>query len=240
MIVTDKEYYLENLLVNKLDIFVERQNKNFDHLILLDGDEGFGKSTFSWAIAYYLAEKTGKSFTTQNIFFDADKMMEFASKNESQIIIWDEAAIGGMGMQWQSSIQQKLVMALMIARKKKHFWFFLIPKFYKLKDYIVERAIGLVHVYSPNDMNRGYFVYFNKKRKMMLYNKIMTNKFKHLSYKQHSFHGKFTRTNHIINEDEYEQMKDKAIMEVLSNDNTSSSRWQTAFQKYSVLTYKLA
>ena len=87
-IVTDKQYYLDDMLIKNLDFCIKRQKKKFDHLIILDGKEGYGKTTFSLAIAYYLAEQTNTSFSLeQNVFFDLDKLLDVASRTEKQVFI---------------------------------------------------------------------------------------------------------------------------------------------------------
>ncbi len=213
-VVTDKKYYLDENLKAVMDLCITRQKKHFDHLWVVDGNEGYGKSTMVLAPAYYLAYKTGATFNVkENIFFDLDSMLERASKTERQVLVWDEAAIGGMGMQWQSKTQQKLIQMLMVARKKGHFWFFVIPKFFKLNEYIVvDRAIGLIHVYSHDDMTRGRFVYFDRKKKNSLYYEYQRKKIR--SYKKYTFHAKFTNTQHLIDMKEYDKMKDQAIINI--------------------------
>ena len=182
----------------------------------LDGGEGDGKSTACIGWAYYIAHKMGKPFSVDNVFFDAEKMMRFAAENEGQVIIWDEAATAGMAMNWQNKTQQKLIKILMMCRKKKHFWFFNIPKFYKLNEYIVDRAIGLMHVYSPDLIKQGYFVYFKKESKDYLYQIMKERKYK--SYKKHwSIRSTFVKKGFVIDEIEYDKRKDEAIMDLFKD-----------------------
>jgi hypothetical protein len=225
-VVTDKKYYLDENLKKILDMCITRQKKKFDHLWIVDGDEGYGKSTMVLAPAYYLAHQTGATFNVkENIFFDLDKMLERAATTERQVFVWDEAAIGGMGMQWQSKTQQKLIQMLMVARKKGHFWFFVIPKFFKLNEYIViDRAIGLMHVYSHDDMTRGRFVYFDRKRKNKLYYEYRRKKIR--NYKHYTFHGKFTNASHIIDMEVYDQLKDQAIIDIYKDGEGSVDRYR--------------
>jgi len=207
---------MEKRLKTKLDAYVGRQKKNFDHLIIVDGDEGYGKSTWITEPCEYIAKVTGKQWSVNNIFFDLDELMKFASTTEKQIIVWDEAAMGGMGIQWQNKMQQKLIMCLMVARKKRHFWFFIIPKFFKLKDYIIERSIALVHVYSRDDVTRGRYVFFSKKKKNQLYSTYQRTK--KPNYKKYSFRGTFTKDMWGIDEDAYDKKKDEAIRKAFADD----------------------
>jgi hypothetical protein len=219
-VVTDKQFYLDNALTQISEVFIKRQKGKWDNLLLFDGDEGSGKSTFAIALCYYYAYLTKKKFTTENIFFDLNNLMDFASKNEEQIILWDESALGGLSTQWSSKEQTKLVQALMTARKKRHFWIFIIPKFHELRRYVVRRSVGLVHVYSPDGIERGYFAYYKKDKKNQLFDDVKRKKNEYGYRKYMSFHGKFTRYDNkdIIDWEAYEKKKDEAIIKMFSND----------------------
>jgi len=209
--VTDKDYYLDGYLREFLDKCYIREEKNHDNLTIIDGYEGFGKTTLGIAMCYYYAYTYKKAFSCKNIFFDLDSMLKFAATTERQVILWDEAALGGMAMQWQNKTQQKLVQILMVARKKRHFWIFIIPKVFKLNEYIaVDRAIALINVYSSDQITRGKFAYFSKEQKTLLFDYYRR---KHLrAYRNYkSFVGKFTNTDNLVDMQEYDQMKDNAI-----------------------------
>ena len=213
---TDKDYYIEKALIGKLDLMIERYNHNRDSLMIVDGGEGDGKTTAAIGYAYYIAQKLGKPFSVDNVFFDCEEMMKFAATTEGQVIVWDEAATAGMAVNWQNRIQQKLIQIMMMARKKKHFWFFLIPKFWKLNEYIVDRSIGLIHVYSPDMIKQGYFVYFKKEAKDYLY--LNMKERKHKSYRRgYAFRGTFVKKGFVIDKVAYEKKKDAAIMSLFEN-----------------------
>lgn len=239
-VVTDKEYHMEGKQIKIFDKMIKRQKKKFDHLIIYDGDEGIGKTTKAVADAYYLAQMTGKNFTVENVFFDLDKMMKFAAENEQQVILWDEAALGALSDDHHNKMQKKLIQILMVARKKGHFWLFCIPKFFKLRDYIVlDRSIGLVHVYSPDDEHRGCFAYFGKVKKNNLYHFIKKNKYR--DYKRYDFLGRFVDVTNkdLIDWDAYEKKKDEAILSAFADKNTVSDtyrrRYYLEWHKLSVL-----
>ena len=214
---TDKQYYIDQFLVDKMDLAIERYNHNRDSLFICDGSEGDGKSTMTFGLAYYIAWKMKKTFTVDNVFFDVEKMMKFASEKEGQIIIWDEACTMGMATSWQNRIQQKLIKVLMMTRKKKHFFFFNIPKFRKLNEYIVDRSVGLIHVYSPDMIRQGSFVYFKKDQKDFLYE--MQKERGKKTYKMGwSFRGTFSNPKDIIDEVEYDKRKDQAILDIFKDE----------------------
>lgn len=241
MIVTDKQYFMEKKLIHILDLCIDRctGKKKLDNLMIVDGDEGFGKSTLAIACAYYVADKTGRPFSVDNVFFDIDEVIKFAATTKDQIIIWDEAALGGMAMDWRSELQQKLIKLMMTSRKKRHFFFFNIPKFFKLNEYIIlDRSIGMLHVYARNENELGRFCYFKKKGKEFLYNGWRKNKARNYA-KFKNFWGTFPNVLHkLIDEEAYELKKDKAI-ESICDDEKNKVLLQTQ-KNYFKLKHKVA
>lgn len=211
---------MEPRLIEKLDLMIKRSTgKNkMDNLIVIDGDEGHGKSTLAMQIANYYAEQTNRPFSIDNVFFDIEKLTEFATKTQDQIIVWDEAALAGLAGEWYRKEQQQLIKLLMVARKKRHFWIFNIPKFFKLNEYVlIDRAIALIHVYARNQTQLGRFVYINKSKKEWLWHKYRTSKKR--GYKTHySFRGSFTK-NFVVDEEAYDKKKDEAILTVSDKNN---------------------
>jgi len=222
MIITDKEYFLEDFLVKKLDLYMERacKKRKLDAVVLVDGDEGFGKTGISILCAYYIAKKSGREFSLKNIFFDPQELLKFINSTKKQIIIWDEAALGGLASGWASKIQQMLIQTLMTCRYRQHIIFFNVPKFYRLNRYFVsERPVGLIHVYSRDGIKAGRMTYYQKdmlegmldywsKKKKKPY-KVFSN-----SRLRGSFPDVFNTD--IINEDEYEKEKDRITNKLLS------------------------
>lgn len=236
---TDKELFFEKKLISKLNLMAKRSTGKYkmDNVLLIDGDEGYGKSNLAVGIAYYFSKVTERSFGIENIFFDIDKMIEFAIKNDDAIIVWDEGALGGLASDWHNKSQKKLTKLLMVARKKRHFWIFNIPKFFKFNDYIcVDRSIGLIHVYARNELELGRFIYVGKSKKEKLY--FDWKKSRKRNYKFHKdFHGTFSEyLPKIIDENKYDEKKDKAIMSIAESEEGLSVDKKAVL----VLRYKVA
>jgi len=186
-----------------------------DNLLIIDGDEGYGKTNMSVGLGYYFSYVTGRPFSVKNIFFSAEKLVDFAKRTEDQIIIYDESALSAMGMDWWKKEQQDLIKLLMVARKKRHFFIFNIPKFFKLNEYlIVDRSIGMIHVYARNELEIGRWVYFPKKKKELLfynYKRKRTRGYK----KFYTMRGTFPYVlPKLIDEKAYDKMKDDAILSI--------------------------
>lgn len=204
--------YIEPRLAHTLDLMIKRMKTKRDVVLLVDGNEGDGKSNITSMVCSYVAEKTGRKYTVDNVFFDINKMVDFAKKGEKKIIHWDEGALGGLASDWWNKNQKLFVKLLMVARKKQHFFVICIPKFYKLNEYLAcDRSIGLIHVYSADNLERGRFTYYNDAKKDILYDDWKRKHRK--SYKmKYNFHGKFPDClKYLIDEEAYEKKKDEAI-----------------------------
>lgn len=216
-LITDKQFYLDGNLKKIVDLCIERHRKGWDNVIIIDGKERAGKSTLAKTIAYYYAWATGKTFNIDNVFFDPEKMLEYAVNNRDSVIVWDECAFGGLSVQWQNKIQQKLNSMLMVTGKYHHLYIFIIPSFFRLNKYLaLDRSIALLHVYSPDLVKRGLFSCFNERQKLWIYN---SNK-KSEMYASPTFTGRFTlaKTDTILDEAEYERKKDKAIQDFVKKE----------------------
>jgi len=177
MKVTDKQYALENKLLPHLNALIRRCTKKQpakDSVLLVEGPEGEGKTNASCAIGYYVAEQTGREFSYKNFWFDPEKMLKFAQSTERQIIIWDEPALAGLSTQWWNEAQQNIIKLLMMARKKQHFIIINVVRFDKFKDYIIERALGMMRMLPQS--KPGRFLYFDFKSLQALFNDWKTSR----------------------------------------------------------------
>lgn len=219
MVVTDKKYDFDKAYVSKLDLMIKRMKGTDDNVLPIDGDEGQGKTELAMGTCYYISYKTGRKYGIENIFFDLDEVIKFAASTKEQIIHFDEAALGLLTTNWQNKLQQKFIQLVMIARKKKHFIILCIPKFHRLPQYLIEeRSIGLVHVYSRKNLEKGRFCYFTKKKKEQLYIDWRKSKIKNYK-KYYSFRGSFPEASKKIftkeQKNEYEKKKDAAILSLI-------------------------
>lgn len=218
VLVTDLKFSLDKALKKKIDLMIQRcvqNNPKKDALLLIEGGEGEGKSNLSFQIGYYAHCKTGREFSAKNIFFHAEDLLKYAQSTENQIIIYDEPSLDMMSAEWWKQEQLNIIKLLMTARKNRHFFIFNITKFYKFQEYIiVDRAMGMIHVYSRNEIEPGRFVYIKKKAIEILYNTYRKNK-QRLYKKYTSLRGTFPDfVEGIIDIKEYERNKTAAIMSI--------------------------
>lgn len=244
--VTDKEYQLEGFLIEKMDAIAKRvTSRKLDAVVVIDGDEGFGKTGLSILLAYYFSYKTKRKFSLDNVFFDPKEFTNYINSTTKQIIIWDEAALGGLASSWASKVQQLLIQTLMTCRFRQHLIFFNCPKFYRLKDYfITDRALSLIHVYSPDKLNAGKVTYYKqdwleammeqwKNYKQKPYKKFHRKKLRGNFID--AFNPKLFKDNCIINEEDYDKKKTYYTEKLLSQ--YSDSRKDDKLLKFQ---YKIA
>lgn len=231
--VTDKNYYLNPRLKQKLDLMIDRSTgKNEDdNVIILDGDEGQGKSTLAVQICYYYSYVAKKPypFNCSNLFFDLEKLISYAGKTDNQVLHWDEAAMGGMGEDWFDKNQKKFRRLLMVARKKRHFIVMCIPKFFSLNKYfIIDRSIALLNVYSRKNIKKGSFRYFKKSQKEALYLTWKRTQYRKYN-KFKSFSGTFPNNLPLlINKEIYDEKKDQAILDICGDKNATTAEEKKA------------
>ena len=219
---------LENSVLKKIDLMIARctqNNPKRDAVLLIEGAEGEGKTTYSVAVGYYCAWKTGRSFNEKNVFSDLREMIDFLKTTDNQIAIWDEPALQGLSKDALSTIVKDLERLLMMSRKKRHFIMINMAYFNMFSSYIVwQRPLGMIHVYSRDEVTPGRFVYIKKRSLEQLWHDWRSKRRR--NYRKHcskSIRGSFPDVlnphykNNVIshfNLDEYERKKDEAIMKI--------------------------
>lgn len=210
---TDKKYFLEERLVASLDKYCERCSKGRHHqnVILVDGQEGYGKSTFSSAAAYYMAQKMKRPLY---LFFDMEKLMKFAQTHEDCVFIWDDAAYSALSVQAYNTALINFIKLLLLARKKRHTYFINIQELWRLKEPIASRGTAFVHVYSRDvGLTLGRFMHFSRKKLKIILGRWYTKRRKKFGVS--TSRGTFPNVLHkIFDEKNYDLLKDHAIMQI--------------------------
>jgi hypothetical protein len=167
MRVTKFQYPLEDNLIKKLDLLTKRcvqKNPKRDVVLNIEGAEGEGKTSLSIACAYYVRDISGMPFDHTHIFFDVEKMIKFLQDTEGQIAIYDEPALQSLSGDSLSKAVKNLKRLLMMCRNRRHFIMINMTYFTEFGNYIVwQRPLGMIHVYSRNELESGRFVYIRKK-----------------------------------------------------------------------------
>jgi hypothetical protein len=197
-----QEYYMDGYLKQNLDIARKVIKKDWDMVFLVDGTEGGGKSTIGQQGAYYCDE----TFNIEDIAFTAK---QFESKvlgaSQYKSIVYDEAYQGLSARDTMSNINKALIKMLAEIRQKNLFIFIIMPTFFDLDRYAaIWRSRALIHIYTGDNFERGYFGFYNSDKKKMLY--IQGKKFYDYRQPSPNFIGRFT-SFYTVDEKEYRKRK---------------------------------
>lgn len=217
--VTRFQYPLESSWVEVLDLVTKRvtnKKRKRDAVLLFEGDEGIGKSTFSIASAYYLSEQTGRKFDASQVFFDSEKLSEAIQKKSGEIFVWDEPALNMLSMDRSKAVSD-MIRLLMMARKKRHIILINITYFNKFKDYIIaERPVGMVKIYDRPSTGQSRFIFIPKKYLSYLWRDWQTKKRKnYFKYGSKKCRGSFPD---ILNPDYKYNVLEEFDLELYDNN----------------------
>jgi len=231
-------FKIDPRLKHKLDLLAKTLKKR-DVWILVDGDEGTGKTNTASYLLYYFHCITGREFTLDRFYFDSDALFQWAKSNECGLVCWDEAALGGLSAEWYNKSQINLLKFAMTGRKKHHVFVLCIPRFEKLKiDLRKDRIHALIHMdVGKRGDKYGHFVYLTRKGIMHLNKFWDRKKVKPYAYCAKKYGGFFCNIqipyvfNQLVDEPKYEAMKDKAI-ENIGTGKDSKEKEEVTFLKY--------
>jgi hypothetical protein len=208
-----REYYIEDRMKHNLDekVIKQLQTKDKDCVIVVDGKEGSGKSTFAMQIGAYV----DNSLDLSRIVFSPDDFREAILKaKKGQCIIYDEAFTGFSSRNSLSPVNKVLVSLAMQMRQKNLFVIIVLPTIFLLDKYMaIFRTKALIHVYESKG-RRGYFKLYNSKKKQYLI--LMGQKTMRYNHKglytnfRGRFYGKFALGDEEV-EKKYREKKEKAL-----------------------------
>jgi DNA-binding XRE family transcriptional regulator len=190
-----------------------------DIWILVDGDEGSGKSNTACYLLYWFHCMTGRDFSLDRFYFDSDEMLDWVKLNSNGLINWDEAILGGMSSEWFTKSQTNLLKFAMTGRKKHHIFILCVPRFNKLKeDLRKDRIHALIHMdLGKYQDDYGHFIYLTKrgiKAINRVWEKNKVKPYRKIALKYGGFCSNIDIPyvfNQLVDEEEYEKKKDKAI-----------------------------
>ena len=201
-------YYIEPRLKRQLDkkVIPTLKKKDEDYVFIIDGDERSGKSTLGMQLGKYI----DPSLDLDRVCFTPDEFRKaIINAKQYQVIIFDEA-YRGLSAKGALTEVNKLLVSLMMEMGQKNLCVIIIlPTFYLLEKYVaIWRARGLFHVFRSNKGQKGYFVFFNKKKKKQLYLKGKKDySYKYVkSYFKGRFYGKY-----IVDESKYREKKAESL-----------------------------
>jgi hypothetical protein len=232
-------YRIDFKLKTKLDILIEGLDK-LDAWIIIDGREGAGKTNMAAYILYYVHCMTGREFTLDRFYFDAEELFEWVKINSDGLVNWDEAALGGLSSEWFTKSQLNLIKFSLVGRKKHHFFVLCIPSIFKLKDDLRERRSDcLIHMdFSKDKKHIGNYFYITRRGKKALnklWRKNKSEPYVYCSRRYGGFHGSIPEVfKYILDENAYDLRKDEAIA------NIGVKKLSNSDQNYNLLKYRIS
>ena len=200
---TDHEYYMDGYLKNAFDTAIKEIRNDWDFLFVYDGMEGSGKSVKAMQDAFYC--DPNMDLMTQYSFSPYQFKKSVLAAKQYQAIVYDEAHSGLNSRAAMSMINRSLVSMLTEIRQKNLFVFIVLPTFFDLDKYVaLWRSRALIHVYTNNSFERGYFAFYNLDRKKQLY--VKGKKMYLYNVSKPNFIGRFVNY-YPLDKDKYKKLK---------------------------------
>lgn len=206
--MANDEFYMDGKLQRQLANIRKRVlQKDEDYFLAVDGEEGGGKSVLTMQLAKFV----DPSFCLERVVFTPDAFQKaIMDAKKGQAVVFDEAFRGLSSRNALGEVNKLLVGLMMECRQKNLFVFVVMPSFFLLDKYpALWRCKGLFHVYR-RDSKRGFWMFFNKKKKKLLYLKGKSTY--SYGFPKTGFRGRFLE-QYVIDEEEYREKKKKAFLQ---------------------------
>ena len=201
-------FHVDKRLLKFLDVVKSKLiSKDKDYVMLIDGYEGVGKSTFAQQAGMYV----DPTLNLDRVCMTADEFKnQIINAQKGQCVIYDEAVTGMSSGESITRIGRLLKSMMMQMRQKNLFVIVILPSVFELNKYaVLSRARSLFHMYEASG-KMGYWVGYNKKDLRQLYLKGK----KTYSYKVYSmFRGRFGG-KYTVNEELYRKKKGDALFKL--------------------------
>ena len=217
----DDEYYIDPILKNEL-IKIKKgvTKKDRDFVLVIDGEEGSGKSVLTMQIAKFL----DSSFNLENVCFNSTQFIERLKKAPRfSCIVLDEAFNSANSRASLTEVNRSLIGVATEMRQRNLFVLIVIPSFFDLDRYFaLWRCKSLIHVYFNKKGGRGKYIIFPKSKKKYLY---LTGKKFYDYRKPKSPYPPCSFTNHYtLDEEEYRKKKSEAFK--IRETSNLAKRWK--------------
>jgi len=220
---TVQGYYIDRILKENLDHLIKSVKNRWDGTFAVTGLEGGGKSTLAQMIANYCdpsfigEEALRRTIFTSEQFYD---ILETAKPG--QAIVWDEMVLAGDSSDGTTSLQKALKKTFTLIRKKQLYIILVIPSIFMLQTYFaLFRTKFLIHVYTPDGLERGFFKFYSYDNKRELYFKGKKNNW-NMGVVKPDFVGQFRNyTGYFIDDEKYQAKKDEVTEKLNSDDGQS-------------------
>lgn len=198
----NKNYFMDNYLYSNLSILKDTVKKDWDVVIEIDGYEGSGKSSLAQQIAYFF----DPTFNIDRIAFNHIQFKKIVlSASKYQVIVFDESYADLSSTTTIKTINRTLCNMMSQIRQNNLFIIIVAPSFFDITRYIaIHRSRVLLHVYTHEKFERGYFACYTYNKKKILY--LIGKKLYNYGVVKPDFTGKFPSC-YTVDETEYRKRK---------------------------------
>jgi hypothetical protein len=234
-VYNEKRIWIDGLLRLQLDscIYNLKLNKagDWDIMLLITGDRMVrtGKSTLGQLVGAYFSYRLGIPYTINDVYFDSKDMLKDAMKKPKYSVNhYDEARRGLATSKRMSQVQNDLLDYYAECGQLNQINIIILPDFFTLNEEIaVARSEFLLNVYRGEQKllkdiydegekipitkwDRGYFSFFNRTAKSILFDRYRTTHQKNYFGCQSDFNGEFEDFE-VLPKDEYTAKKLAAL-----------------------------
>ncbi len=214
------DYFVDDILKQELKrIHTAVTKKDRDYVMVVDGEEGSGKSVLAQQIAKELSPK----FKIDNICFNANQFIsQLKNSPKHSCIVLDEAYSSANSRAALSEVNRSLIGVATEMRQRNLFVIIVIPSFFDLDKYFaLWRCRCLIHVYFTKDGSRGRYILFPKTSKKYLY--LNGKKFYDYSKPKSPYPACSFKNIYTVDEMEYRKKKAESFRKrIVSN---MAKRW---------------
>lgn len=199
-------FHMNDDLVENLKRAKRAIVKDWDFIFAIDGVERGGKSLLAQQMAYFC----DPTFCIERITFTPDEFKRaIINADKYQAVIYDEAYTGLISRNSMKEVNVTLVRMMAEIGQKNLFVFVVMPTYFDLDKYVaVWRSRALVHIYTGDDFERGYFGFYNSDKKKDLF--ILGKKYYSYKTPKPNFTGRFVN-KYIVDKDTYRQKKSDTL-----------------------------
>jgi len=224
VIIGKHKFKIHSILKSNLDILKRENKKDWDFKIIISGDgmTRIGKTTLAGQIGLYLDE----NMVEQNWCYDGSLLRTMGvSIGKGKCMIYDEAKSGLDSKRAMQKYSQNIVDYFNECGYLNQFLIIILPDFFDLnKSVALNLSVFLLNVTTNDEMQRGYFDFYSRRNKRILY--IKGKKFYQYERSLRNFSGTFT--NYFpFDYKELEKIKQKMI---LKDSNEKLGKLETRYK----------
>ena len=226
----EQEFFIDPVMKKQLDDIIRVvTKKDRDYVLVVDGEEGSGKSVLAMQLAKYLDPK----FNLDRVVFNSDGFMKaIKSIPRYSCILLDEAYNAANSRAALTEVNRSMVAVGTEMRQRNLFVIMVLPSFFDLDKYFaLWRCRALIHTYFDKKGDRGRYIVFPRTSKKYLY---INGKKKYDYSKPHSPYPACRFNNHYtVDELAYREKKSLAFTKrTVSNQARKWFIQRNAYIKY--------